>query len=236
MRSGPVCLGLAGAHGGDVDRGDDAAQAFGIIAAVEMFFGDVVERHLFGRDQVAQADLVGLEVRFAGDGVEHQFHHETDAGAGDAAIRQDRRLVGGGRPGAATIRLHHVRAGQDGGDLRGFQAGGKRIGRIGAGIDRGLGIHAEQLAIGRGVGGDIVVMLAAVRVAGELFAAVLDPAHRVAEAAGEPAGADLLGQQDALVAEAAADIGRDNADPRLLGRPRQPARPVRTICGSCVEV
>ena len=56
------------------------------------------------------------------------------------------------------------------------------------------------------------MVLAAVGVGDELLAPVLDPAHRAAEAAREPAEADLLGQQDALVAEAAADVGRDDAD------------------------
>ena len=58
-------------------------------------------------------------------------------------------------------------------------------------------------------------MLTAIRVAGQLLAAIFDPAHGMTELAAQPGRADFLGQQDALVAEAAAHIRRDHADPRL---------------------
>ena len=64
--------------------------------------------------------------------------------------------------------------------------------------------------------GDDVVMLAAVRVGGELLAAVLDPAHRVLPVHRDPTEHDLLGEQDPLVAESAADIGDDDAHLALL--------------------
>ena len=60
------------------------------------------------------------------------------------------------------------------------------------------------------------MVLAAVGVGGELLAPVLDPAHRAAAAQREPGEADFLGQQDALVAEAAADVGRDHPDLALV--------------------
>ena len=56
------------------------------------------------------------------------------------------------------------------------------------------------------------MVLAAVRVGGEVLAAVLNPAYRMAQADREPAKADLLGQQNPLVPEAAADIGSDHPD------------------------
>ena len=59
-------------------------------------------------------------------------------------------------------------------------------------------------------------MFSAIGVAGELLAAILDPAYGMAEMAGQPGGTDFFLQQDALVAEAAADIGRDDADARLV--------------------
>ena len=55
-------------------------------------------------------------------------------------------------------------------------------------------------------------MLAAVGVGGQALAPILDPSQRDAELARGPGQRDLLGQQDALVAEAAADIGRHHAD------------------------
>src|SRR6516165_5547571 len=56
------------------------------------------------------------------------------------------------------------------------------------------------------------MMLAAIGVRAEVFAAVFDPPHRTAEPHRQPAGAYLLGQQDSLVAKAAADIGRYDPD------------------------
>ena len=45
-----------------------------------------------------------------------------------------------------------------------------------------------------------------------MLAPVLQPAHRAFEALGEPGDADLLRREDPLVAEPAADIGRDHPD------------------------
>ena len=57
-----------------------------------------------------------------------------------------------------------------------------------------------------------------------MLAAILDPAHGMAELEREPGERDLLAAQQALVAEAAADIGRDDADRAVreaeaLGKP-----------------
>src|SRR6266567_1951744 len=51
---------------------------------------------------------------------------------------------------------------------------------------------------------------------GHVFAAVFDPAHRVAAMHGKPAETNFFGQQDAFVAEPPADVGRDDADLTLF--------------------
>ena len=84
--------------------------------------------------------------------------------------------------------------------------------------------------------GDIVVVLATIGVAGELLASILDPAHRMTQLPCEPGRAHFFRQQDALVAEAAADIGRDDADaplvePKASGKPG--AHDVRQSASSC---
>ena len=66
------------------------------------------------------------------------------------------------------------------------------------------------------MGGDDVVVLAAVRVGDELLPAVLDPSDRMIPVHSEPAEHDLLGEQDALVAESAADVGDHDAHLTLL--------------------
>ena len=149
-------------------------------------------------------------------GVQRDFQCEAYAGSRDAAIGQDRRLVRRGGEGAAAISLHRVRAGQDRCDLRRFKAGGEWIGGICTGIDHRFGVDANQRAVGFGVQRDVVVVLTTIGIAGELFAPILDPAHRMAEQAREEARAHFLGQQDALVAEAAADIGGHDANARLI--------------------
>ena len=181
-----------------------------------MLLGDVVERHLLGPHQIAQAHLARLEPGFARDRIEHQLQREADAGARDAAIGQDRAFVGRDRPGPAAIGRHQIGPRQDAGDLRRLQAGRERIGRVGAGIDGRLAIDAAQPAVAIGIDGDLVVVLAAIGAGGQMLAAILDPAHRMAAAHRQPRQADFLRQQDALVAEAAADIGRDDADLALL--------------------
>ena len=60
------------------------------------------------------------------------------------------------------------------------------------------------------------MVLAAIGAGREMLAAVLDPAHRMAATHRQPRQADFFRQQDALVAEAAADVGRNDADLALL--------------------
>ena len=123
---------LPRAYRGQVYRGHRAAYRFRVITAVEVLAGDVIEGHFVGAHQVAQPDLGRLQAGFDCNRVHHGFDGVADASSGHAAVRQDGRLVGRNRPGTATVALHLVGARQDAADLRGFQAGGKRVGRIGA--------------------------------------------------------------------------------------------------------
>ena len=127
------------------DRLDRLAQKLRIVAAVEMLVGDVVERHLVGTDQIRQPDLVGLLADLPRDRVDHQLHGVADVRPRDAAIGKLRAFVGDDRGGLAAIDRNVVRARQDGADLRGLDRGGERVGRIGAGIDRGLGVERQEL-------------------------------------------------------------------------------------------
>ena len=153
---------LARAHGGEPDRGDRAAQAFGVVAAVEMLLGDVVEGHALGRHQILEAHVRGLEPGLARNGIEQELHREAHAGPCHAAERQDRAFVGGDRISAAAVGREIVRPRQDARDLRRLEAGGERIGGIGARIDRRLAVDREQPALAVRVAGDDVVVLAAI--------------------------------------------------------------------------
>ena len=122
-----TAVGLAGflprAPFGQVYHRHCAAQGLRIIAAVEIFVGDVGVRHGLGRHQVQQPHLPGLAPGLARNGVHQQLDGKAHAGAGHAAIRQDGRLVGRYRPGVAAVFFHAIRAGQDGAHLRALEAG-----------------------------------------------------------------------------------------------------------------
>ena len=194
------------------DRLDRLVQKLRVVAAVEMLVGDVVERHLVGTDQICEPDLVGLLADLPRDRVDHQLHGVADVRPRDAAIGQLRAFVGDDRGGLAAIDRNVIRARQDGADLRGLDRGGERVGRIGAGIDRRLGVERQEFSLLVGIGRDRVVMFAAVGVGGQLFAPVLKPADRMTAPHRQPAQADFLAGEDRLVAEASAHVGRDHAN------------------------
>ena len=114
-------------HRLDVDRRQRALHRLRIVAAVEMLLRDVVERHLVWADQIAQPDLAWFDSGFDGHGIQHDFQREADAGAGDAAIGQDRTFVGRDRKGSAAIGRHPVRTRQDARYLGGLETGGEGI-------------------------------------------------------------------------------------------------------------
>ena len=108
---------LALAQGIAADRVDRLLEGLRIVAGIEVALGDVVERHLLRPHQAAHAQLGGLDAEVAGERVERHLEREADAGARNAAIRQDRRLVGRDRIGAAAIMRKVVEAGEDAADL-----------------------------------------------------------------------------------------------------------------------
>src|SRR5208282_1889489 len=126
-----------------------------------------------------------------------------------------RAFIGRNRPGPAAIGRKIVGAGQDARHLRRFEASGERIGGIGAGIDDRLAVDAAEPPVALGIDGDLVMVLAAVGVRGQVLAAVFEPANGMAAMKREPAEADLLSEQNGLVSEAAANVGRDDADAAL---------------------
>ena len=130
--------------------------------------------------------VVGLDAELARQRIERDLQREAHARAGDAAIGKDRRLVGGHRIHAAAVVREVVEARQDRADLSGLQAGRERIGGIGTGIDGRLAVERQQPALGIGIGGENVVVLAAVGIGGQALAPVLDPAQRDARACASP--------------------------------------------------
>lgn len=210
------CRLLPRAPGRPVERGHGAVHRGAVVARVEQLVRDVGVRHGIGRHQAAGTQLEGLDAQLPRGGVQHQLQRKAHAGAGHAPVGQDRRLVGGGRSRAAAEVVHHVGAGQDGADLRGLQAGAEGIRRVGARVDHRVALDAHQPAVCFHLDRDVVRMLAAVGIGAKLLAPVLDPAHRPAEVPRQPGAADLFRQQQALVAKAAADVGRYHAHLSLV--------------------
>ena len=75
---------------------------------------------------------------------------------------------------------------------------------------------AEQPSALVGVRGEPVMMLAGIGADHQVLAPVLDIAERPAIFERQPGDAQLLGLHDELVAEAAADVGRDHAHLALI--------------------
>ncbi len=220
-----LALRLARAHRVVAHGLDGHAEGLGVVATVEMALGNVVERHLVRLHQALEAEFVRIAADLARERVQGHFQREADACAGDTTVRQDRRLVGRHRIDLAAVVREIVEARQDGTDLAGLETGRKRIGGVGTGIDRRLAIEGQQASVRVGIGGQDVVVLAAVRVGGEVFAPILQPTQRPAQLARRKTERHFLGQQNALVAEPAADIGRNDAhllfrEPQAFGQPR----------------
>jgi hypothetical protein len=181
-----------------------------------MLLRNVVVRHLVRLHQIREPHFVRLPPRLSRDSVESDFEREAHAGTSHAAVGKNARLVRRHRPRAAAVVVHFVWTGQDRSHLRRFQARGKRIQRIRSGIDCRIAIDREKLAVAVGIKRDLIIVLAAVRIRGELLAPVFEPAHGALEMPREPRETDFLGKQDAFIAEPAADIGGDHADRRLV--------------------
>ena len=186
-------------------------EALLIVAAVVVLARNIVVRHGGGRHEVLVAHVPRVAPDLARDRVHHQLHGEADAGARDAAIGEKAGLVGRDAVGAAAIAAEIVRTRQVADRLARLERDRERPVRIGAAVDRDLGIERLEAAARVGIGGEAVVMLARIGARHEVLAPVLDIAERPAEFEREPGDAQFFRLQHAFVAEAAAHVGRDHA-------------------------
>ena len=166
--------------------------------------------------------------------LDQALDHEGRLGPAGAAIGIDRRGVG----------VDAVDLAVDGGDVvlarqqRRVEIGRHRGGEgreIAAEVGLGLGPQRQDLAVG--VEGQLGRrrVIAAVRVGEEGFGALGHPLHGPADLARGPQAHGLLGVDEDLGAEAAADVGRDHAQ-LVLGREadegrQHQARDVRVLAG-----
>ncbi len=160
--------------------------------------------------EVALAEARGVDAELAGRHLDEPLDDEGRLRPARAAIGVDRRGVGVDRVDLGVDRRDVVLAGQE----RGVEIGRHRRGEgreIGAHVGRRVDPEAEDLAlvVGRELGMRDVI--AAVRVRQERLAAVARPLHRPLQAPRRPQADDLLGVDEDLRAEAAADVGGDDA-------------------------
>ncbi len=187
-----------------------------VIAVVVAHAGDRGVRHLVGPDHVLDAHFDRIAAHRMGNLVDRPLDREAGAGAADAAIRTERRLVGGDSIGAGAVVRDRVGARQAARRHVGFLIRALRPQAVGAGIDGDLAIDAEDVAVPVGIGGDAVMMIAGMGGGQQMFVAVLDPAHRVVELQRQRREDDLFRIQPRLGTEAAADVGCDHPDAALL--------------------
>ena len=200
------------------DRVERLLQCAGIIAAVIDDRLAIAVRdaypiwHLIGADHIAAAHLGGLQAQGARHEIYRTFHREGSFRAAGAAIGRIRHLVGDGNLSRSSQILDLVRAGQVHRGVVG-DAGADRV--PGAAIDEVIVADREDAAVIVEADFDIMKLVARMGGAHQMFAALLDPAHRATEPMSEKRDQQILGIDVALAAEAAADIERDAAHPRL---------------------
>ncbi len=167
-------------------------------------------------DEVLPPQLGGIEPQFACPDLDQPLDHEGRFRPARAPIGVDRHRIGVDGVDLAVDVRDIVLARQQRRVKIGRHRG--REGRhIGAEIGDGLGLERRDPAVGveRHLGvGDVV---APMRVGEERLGAIGHPFHRPPDLLGGPQAHDLLGIDEDLRAEAAADVGRDH--PQLvLGR------------------
>ena len=165
-------------------------------------------------NEVAAADVRRIHAKFPRRGFHHAFHDVGGFRPAGATVGVHRRGVGeqrlhGNMDGRRAVLASQQRAVQIGG-----HAGGEG-GEVGAHVGDGGHAQAQELAVRRqrqlGVG-DVI---APVRVRQKGFGPFRPPLHRSAHLAGGPDHRGFFRIDEDLGAEAAADVRRDHAQPRL---------------------
>ena len=174
-------------------------------------------RQIGGTDQVGAPDLDGVDAERVGAEVEHALHHERRGRPRHPAVGSRRCRVRRHRGHLAAIVLELVGAGQEPSRHERLEAGRPRGDGVRAGIAGGADVEGEQPAVRVEAGPDRVVMVARMRRGLHRLAPLLDPLHRPAQMHRQHTERDVFGIEDRLHAEAAADVGRDDAD-AILGQ------------------
>ena len=165
--------------------------------------------HRRRRHEIDAADGVGAHAELARRRIDEALEQVGGLRPPGAAIGADRHRVGAHALDVHVDRADRVEPGDEIGRARRDEAAERR--EIGAEIGEDRDAQAEEAAllVERKLGARDVV--AALIVGDEALGAVLLPLHRPLELAARPDHQRLLGIDEGLHAEPAADIGRDQA-------------------------
>ena len=200
---------LLAPEGADIDRLGRGLECLQIGA----FVVDQARGRGVGKlaDQVAAADLDRIDAEALRRRIHQALQGEGEHRPRHAAIR--RHHAGVGRDAAREHRVFSevVRARQLGHRHQRLDAAGRRIARVGADVAPDVGVDGEQAGIRVERGAHRVALVARMRGGEEVLVPVLDPGKPAAQAPRQPHEHDVLREELHLLAEAAADIGRDDA-------------------------
>ena len=147
-----------------------------------------------------------------GRGLVHQaLDRKRDDRARHAAIGRHGAGVGGDAARAAGIGAHVVRPRQFRHRHQRLDAAGGRKARIGADIGDDVGLERDELGGGVEAAFQFDILVAAVKARDQIFAPVFAPGKRAAKPPGQIDQHGVFGRQRHFLPEAAADIGRDDA-------------------------
>ena len=185
-------------------------------ALVDREAGRADVREGAGRDEVAEADLVDLDLEPQRRFLQQPLHREHHLGARDAPVGRHRRLVGRHRAGAAAVVLHAIRPEHLGRRHQRLDAARERVCGVGADVGHDVGVDGEHGAVGVEAGAHVEALLVTLEARQQALGAVLHPLDGRADDTSGDAHEHLLARHDALLAEAAADVRRDDADAVLV--------------------
>ena len=188
----------------DIERGD-------IIAGVELHPGGGLVGQLRGGDDVLPAQLERLAAEFAGDLVNETFDREGRPWPRHATIRAHRRLVGGDGVGVELQMANAIGPGQVARRHARFLKCSGRPQRVSAGVDIDVALDAKKRTVALGANGEIISVVTGMGRRQQMLASILDPAHRMSDLQRERGDGNVLRHDPVLAAEAAADVGRDDA-------------------------
>ena len=163
-----------------------------------------------GADEVAAAQLDGVDGQRFGDAVELHLEGEAGLDRPVPALRSAGGLVGVGARGVEAVGRHPVRRREQ---LAGVVGGDQTEGCIGPAVQDDLGVDRGQEAFARGAGAVAHVEGVAAAVGVEDLLPRVEDLDGATRHLREPGDAELQVEGLGLAAEGAADRGLDDANP-----------------------